>query len=1569
MHSSIIQYVTRKFTNLLCYTKAISMFYRFNIAVPGKRTLWSALLLSIFLSLFSLNAHSQGDPYFYLIEAKAGAGGVINPTGSVYVLNNSNITFEIIPDPDRQIKDVEVDGAKIGPVSSYTFENVTSNHTISATFEDREYVITASAGTGGTITPEGEVIVKIGDDKEFRFKAGPNNEILYVLVDNINMGPLQKYKFLGVTSDHTIHVVFSSSLDILNLSIPDVSMKIGDVVVATMTVNPASVNPYTLISGTVGGYPLGNFQSVSENTYVANFTIGEGGNSFTASQNIPVNDLVISDGELLSSPYNLPIIQENDPIDAALPRIYSMQVSEGLIGIGGEVVLSIQADGTGYSPGSNSRFNGINVTAPNISFTESGGGNYSLHYIVQEGDNEVVAGISEIEASIVLVKPSGNAGMPFTSVSNASMLSIDTHPPVVTRLEVPSQEVGIGGIVRMQVSADGTGYTAGTGSFINGVPLSSNRVSFTELGNNLYELSYMVAGGDAVVAPGMLGATLVLVDAAGNAGVLYSSIEPNNLEIYTDLPTATLAGPQQICGGETVELGVLLTGKSPWSFDLFDGTGTISYTGISTDSFLIEVTPVQTTTYQITSLTDVNGVVNINSPSLTITVNEHTEVEIINLAQGYHWEDDPVLLEANIPGGVFSGPGVNSSTGYFDPGLADTVNSPHTIYYTYENAYGCISITSRQVYVWGSERNIFIPGNLVCLNGTPFTATVLNIPGITGSFGLLDSDDQPVAGLTDHGDNTATIDPAQLTLDSFTIVFRYEDVTTQYLRKSFTVESAVQPLILNLDETAYCQNIIPFVLQSNLENVLFEGPGVTGTINSGFAFNPQEVPPGSIDIICTYISDIGCTATSLKSVDILDAPHVKFALSTACAPEGGEIATFENQTTTTSIIESWDWNFGDPASGANNKSNLENPTHTYQRPGQVTIGLSATTQQGCMASYELESIISSQPVADFTWISDCFDQEATVKFINRSTGGTSSLDTILWTFKTRDEIILGQINAAPDTDTVSYVFASADSFLVDLYVVSRGGCSNRITREIVLRPTIHLDREGYMEDFNNSDGMWSISSDDQVMSWVWGSPDFNGYSQEPGDYAWYTDLPDGIYGYLENSWIQSPCLDLSGMDRPMIKLDLMKSFVPYIDGAVLQYRDVIEEGWKTIGKSATGIDWYNMEDIIQQPGGSNTGWGLTEFTPDTGWVTAMHDLDQLAGKSNVAIRIAIATGGVHSMGNQGFAFDNVAIKPRTKLTVLEHFTNCNNDTSAWADNIIDTLVTMNSADVIDLQYHVDYGDPDPMNLNNPDPPSTRSFNYGIPKAPYTVLEGGSDLYHRYDYSDLNNGTMEEQLRLLTLENPEFDIDLSVEWLPNGLEASTTVTCLKDTFDKYLQLYLVVFETEVTAYTGRNGETHFRNVVLDMLPTAAGKLLDDNWYKGTNEVHTYSWTYKPYVEDVDDLGVAAFIQERSTNKILQAAVEYQDLRVGKYDPLTESGNLHIYPNPAYQLINVNLGYRIEHNGRIELFDIHGKVVLEETIPPGYQVIQLDIDHLSNGMYILRWSEAGKVKGRSKVVVNR
>ena len=227
-----------------------------NIAVPRKRILLSAILMAVLLSFFSSTTYSQ---WFYTIEAKAGGGGDINPSGRVYVWRNTDKTFEITPDPDKEIKEVEVDGEKIGPVASYTFENVTSNHKIEADFQDRRYIITATAGPGGEIDPEGEVVVKHDDDEEFKFEPYSGYEILDVLVDGFSIGPVEKYKFKDVDSDHTIHVVFRSLLGILNLSIPNVSMKIGDVVVATLTVEPPSGTPYSLISGTVGGYPLVDF--------------------------------------------------------------------------------------------------------------------------------------------------------------------------------------------------------------------------------------------------------------------------------------------------------------------------------------------------------------------------------------------------------------------------------------------------------------------------------------------------------------------------------------------------------------------------------------------------------------------------------------------------------------------------------------------------------------------------------------------------------------------------------------------------------------------------------------------------------------------------------------------------------------------------------------------------------------------------------------------------------------------------------------------------------------------------------------------------------------------------------------------------------------------------------------------------------------------------------------------------------------------------------------------------------------------------------------------------------------
>lgn len=70
----------------------------------------------------------------YTIIASSGANGTISPKGSVTVTAGANQTFTITADAGYHISDVTVDGVSKGAVSSYTFENVQTNHTIHATF-------------------------------------------------------------------------------------------------------------------------------------------------------------------------------------------------------------------------------------------------------------------------------------------------------------------------------------------------------------------------------------------------------------------------------------------------------------------------------------------------------------------------------------------------------------------------------------------------------------------------------------------------------------------------------------------------------------------------------------------------------------------------------------------------------------------------------------------------------------------------------------------------------------------------------------------------------------------------------------------------------------------------------------------------------------------------------------------------------------------------------------------------------------------------------------------------------------------------------------------------------------------------------------------------------------------------------------------------------------------------------------------------------------------------------------------------------------------------------------------
>jgi len=775
-----------------------------------------------------------------------------------------------------------------------------------------------------------------------------------------------------------------------------------------------------------------------------------------------------------------------------------------------------------------------------------------------------------------------------------------------------------------------------------------------------------------------------------------------------------------------------------------------------------------------------------------------------------------------------------------------------------------------------------------------------------------------------------------------------------------------------------CKSDDPYILVPDLANpdpgdvYQFSGPGVTGNQADGFYYDPgdPDAPEGENQIELEYTSSNGCTFSMTRVVTNMIAPDVKFSLDPVCLSEDGSIVSFKNLTEKKDAVDNWSWVFGDPASGANNYSSEENPSHFYSEAGSRHITLTATTSNGCVAIGTVDTVLAKRPVADFSWISDCYVEGEMIAFVDRSLSPFSPLDTLIWTFSTEDDGVLAVIGSSATTDTVEFSFPAMDQYLIDLEVINAVGCSGNANKEITLNPITTVSDAGYEENFNGAKTDWYRGSDSQDLSWIRFEPDFNGFNQVPGDWAWFTNLPPDNSGYLEHSWIQSGCFDFSSRKSPFIQLDLMKSFNPGVDGALLQYQDVVSEGWKTIGYVDTGIKWYNVIGLTNKPGGNNFGWSLEQFNPDTHWINASHNLNAVAGLSNVKFRIVIATGGSREIEsgryNQGFAFDNIVIGESVRRSLLEHFTNSASLESWNADNVVDQFAIINSGSVIDLQYHMDFPGVDPMNANNPYPPSTRAFNYGLQVVPYAVLNGGTIPDHQFDFSDPSNEPNEDVLQQASLEIPMFDVDLAVQWLEDRVEANTLITCRVDTFNANLQLYVALMESSVTAYPGLNGDTVFRNVVLDILPSPAGKLLGNDWYNGKTDTRTYSWNYAAYVEDIEELAVVAFVQDRDNGQVLQVATDYLTPLVSGPARLNETRPMAIYPNPAVERLYINLGTREVNEGALKIMDLSGKEVMTVNVRPGVSLYQLDVGRLSRGMYLIYWMESGKMRGRKKLV---
>lgn len=157
------------------------------------------------------------------ISASAGTGGSISPNGTTKVKYGEDKTFTITPNEGYEIKSVIVDGQDMGKITSYTFNDVKGEHTISASFVKKTFNITASAGAGGSVSPNGTSTVSYGDNKTFSFTPNQGYKVKSVVVDGVNKGELTTYTFSNVKAAHSISVTFEPSgrVDIGNPTVTD----------------------------------------------------------------------------------------------------------------------------------------------------------------------------------------------------------------------------------------------------------------------------------------------------------------------------------------------------------------------------------------------------------------------------------------------------------------------------------------------------------------------------------------------------------------------------------------------------------------------------------------------------------------------------------------------------------------------------------------------------------------------------------------------------------------------------------------------------------------------------------------------------------------------------------------------------------------------------------------------------------------------------------------------------------------------------------------------------------------------------------------------------------------------------------------------------------------------------------------------------------------------------------------------------------------------------------------------------------------------------------------------------
>ena len=211
----------------------------------------------------------------------ASAYGTPTPPGITTNVYNSLINaYAQTPVVNGTTQYVATGWTGTGSVGSGTGTNVSFNITNNSTLTwlwRTNYLLTATAGANGSITPNGSTYVARGANQSYTITPNANYSVTSVTVDGTNAGTPASYTFTNVTTTHTLQVAFG-----LNQFTLTVASAYG-----TPTPGGTTTNVYNTLINAYIPSPVTNANGTTQ--YVATGWTGTGSVGSGTSTNVSFN--------------------------------------------------------------------------------------------------------------------------------------------------------------------------------------------------------------------------------------------------------------------------------------------------------------------------------------------------------------------------------------------------------------------------------------------------------------------------------------------------------------------------------------------------------------------------------------------------------------------------------------------------------------------------------------------------------------------------------------------------------------------------------------------------------------------------------------------------------------------------------------------------------------------------------------------------------------------------------------------------------------------------------------------------------------------------------------------------------------------------------------------------------------------------------------------------------------------------------------------------------------------------------------------------------------------------------